>query len=142
MRSSPSLVLWDNLEERTDLVLCRHGHGKASNHPLVDDADLLVKLGAVLVPIPVSGLPFIAHLLYHILREIALKAGSINAHELAHAGKIGLTATLLHLALLGDKMNFPRRVGKCNTSPGETLWRRRDRTYRFGDWPASQTPIR
>jgi len=78
-----------------------------------------VKLGAVLVPIPVSGLPFIAHLLDHILREITLKAGGITAHELAFAGKIGLTATLLHLALLGDEVNFPRQVGKCNTSQVE-----------------------
>jgi len=104
-------VLWDRLEEQTDLVLHQHGSGEASNHPLVDDADLLVKLGAVLVPNQVSGLPFIAHLLDHISREIALEAGSINAHELALEGKIGLAATLLHLALLGDKVNFPRRVG-------------------------------
>ena len=101
-------VLGDCLEEHTDLVLCQHWRGKASNRPLINDVDLVVKLGAVLVPIPLSGLPFIAHLLDHILREITLKAGGITAHELAFAGKIGLTATLLHLALLGDEMNLPR----------------------------------
>jgi hypothetical protein len=42
------------------------------------------------------------------LHEIALEVGSIITHELALAGKIGLTATLLHLALLGDEVNFPR----------------------------------
>jgi hypothetical protein len=65
-----------------------------------------VELGAVL-PIPVSGLPFIAHLLDNISREIT-QAGSINAHELALAGKVGLAATLLHLAFPGDKVNLPR----------------------------------
>jgi hypothetical protein len=54
------------------------------------------------------GLPFIAHLLDHISHKIALKVGSINAHQLAFAGKIGLVATLLHFALLGDEMNLPR----------------------------------
>ncbi len=67
-----------------------------------------MKLGAVLVPIPVSGLLFIAHLLDHISLEIPLKAGGINAHKLALAGKIGLVAILLYLALPGDKMNLPR----------------------------------
>jgi hypothetical protein len=35
---------------------------------------------------------------------------------LALAGEIGLTATLLHLSLPGDKVNFPRRVGERDTS--------------------------
>jgi hypothetical protein len=81
--------------------------------------DLLVKLGAVLVPIPVSGLPFKAHLLDHSSCKITLKAGSINAHKLAISGKVGLAATLLHLALPGDKVNIPRRVRKCNMSQVE-----------------------
>jgi hypothetical protein len=54
------------------------------------------------------GLPFIAHLLDHISRKIALEVGSINTHKLALADKIGQAAILLHLALLGDKMGFPR----------------------------------
>jgi hypothetical protein len=81
-------VLRDRLEECTDLVLRRHGRGETSNRPLVDHPDLLVELGAVLVPVPVPGLPFIPHLLDYISREIALKAGSVNTHELAFAGKI------------------------------------------------------
>jgi hypothetical protein len=109
-------VLGDRLEERTDLVLRQHRCGKASDRPFIDEADLLVKLGAVLVPTPVLGLPFIAHLLDHISHKIALETGSINTHELAFAGKIGLTAVLLHLALRGVKVDFPRRVGKRYTS--------------------------
>jgi hypothetical protein len=92
----------------TDLILCQHWHGEASNHPFLNDADLLVEFGAVLVPIPVVGLPFIPHLLDHISREIVLEVGSINAHKLALAGKVGLVVTLLHLALPGDKVNLPR----------------------------------
>ena len=72
---------------------------------------LLVELGAVLIPIPALGFP-----LDHISCKIALKPGSINAHKLPLAGKIGLASTLLHLALLGDKMNIPRGIGKGNTS--------------------------
>jgi hypothetical protein len=109
-------VLRDRLEECTDLILSRHRCGEASDRPFINDADLLVKLGAVLVPVPVPGLPFIAHLLDHISREIALEAGSVDAHELAFAGKIRLSATLLYLALPGDKMNLPRRVGKRDPS--------------------------
>ena len=75
-----------------------------------------MELGAVLVPVPALGLPFNAHLLNKISCKIALKAGSINAHELALAGALGHAATLLHLALLGDKMNLPWGVGKGNTS--------------------------
>jgi hypothetical protein len=48
--------------------------------------------------------------------QIPLKAGSIDAHELAFASKIGLTTTLLYLSLPGDKVNVPRRVGKCDMS--------------------------
>ena len=62
----------------------------------------------MLVPVPVPGLPFIAHLLDHISSKIALKAGGSNAHELALAGKVGLVAILLNLALPGDKMSLPR----------------------------------
>jgi len=98
-------VLGDRLEECTDLVVRRHGRGETSNRPLVDDVDMLVELGAVLVPVLVLGLPFIPHFLDYVSCEIALKAGSVNAHELALAGKIGLAATLLHLALPGsDKL--------------------------------------
>jgi hypothetical protein len=56
------------------------------------------------------------HLLDHISHKIALKAGGINAHELALAGKVGLAATLLYLAFPGDKMILPRQVGERNTS--------------------------
>jgi hypothetical protein len=76
----------------------------------------LVELGAVLVPVPVPGLPFVAHLLDPVSSEITLKAGSVNAHKLTLTGKIGLMATLLHLALPGDEVNFPRRVSEHNTS--------------------------
>ena len=79
----------------------------ASDHPLINDADLLVKLVTVLVPIPASGLPFIMHLLDDSLLEITLEVSSINAHKLALAGKIGLVATLLYFALPGDRVNLP-----------------------------------
>ena len=101
-------VLWDRLEECTDLILCQHWSGEASDGPFIYDADLLVELGAVLVPIPVAGIPFIAHLLDHISCEITIKAGSINAHKLALVDKVRLVATLLHLATPGDKMNLPK----------------------------------
>jgi hypothetical protein len=109
-------VLGDHLEECTDLVLRRHGCGVTNNCPLIDDADMLMELGAVLVPVPVPGIPLITHLLDYISREIACEAGSINTHKLALACKIGLAATLLHLALPGDEMNLSRRVGKHDTS--------------------------
>ncbi len=60
--------------------------------------------------------PKLPVLLDHISRKISLKAGSINTHKLALAGKIGLMTTLLYLALPGDGVNFPRGVSKCNMS--------------------------
>jgi hypothetical protein len=75
-----------------------------------------VKLGAVRVPVPVPGFPFIAHLLDHISREIALEAGSVNTHKLAFTGKIGLMTALLYLDLLGDEVNFPWRVSERDMS--------------------------
>ena len=77
--------------------------------------DLLVELGAVLFLIPALGFLFVVHLLDNISHEVALEVGSINAHELALTGKVGLVATLLHLALPGDKVILPRRVNKRNT---------------------------
>ena len=71
-------VLWDNLEEHTDLFLSQQRNGQTSNCPLKNDPELLMELGSVLVPIPALGLLFVAHLLDHILLNISLKAGSVN----------------------------------------------------------------
>ncbi len=101
-------VLGDHLEECTDLVFTQHRRGRVSNHPLIKYADLLVKLGALFVPVPALGLPFVMNLLDHISCKIALEAGSTNDHKLALACKIGLAAALLHLPLPGDKVNLPR----------------------------------
>jgi hypothetical protein len=59
-------VLGDRLEERTDLIFGGHRCGQPGDRPLVNQLNLLVKLGAVLVPVPAPGLPFIAHLLDNI----------------------------------------------------------------------------
>ncbi len=98
------------------MVLSQHRSGQTRNHPLINNTELLVILGAVFVLIPASGLPFIANLLDDISHEITLRAGSIYAHKLAFVGKIEMTSPLLHLALFGDKVNTPRRVGKSNMS--------------------------
>ena len=65
-------VVGDGLGESTDLILVGLKCGHTTHGPLIDHLNLLVELGTVRFPILDSRLPFITHLLDHIMGQVTL----------------------------------------------------------------------
>ena len=74
-----------------------------------------MELSAILVPVPLTRLTLILHLGDDLAGQIALLAGSVDAHKLSLAGKVSLIATLESLALLGYKLPLTWGIFESNT---------------------------
>ena len=88
----------------SDKVLNGHVCSHSCNNSLVNNLDLLVELGTLLVLFPSPQFPFILQLSNDLTGPVGLLAGSVSACELAFADKVGFMPTLQPLALLGNEI--------------------------------------
>jgi hypothetical protein len=77
---------------------------------IVDYSDLTMERRAVLVPVPIPGLPFVLHLLDCLAGKVTLLAGCVNSDKLTLAGKESLSTTMVSGTFPGDKMAHTGRV--------------------------------
>ena len=82
---------------------------QTSCHPLINHLDLMIKLLAVLVPVPIWDFPFYS-IFWIVWRAFALLLCSVNAKKLSLASKKHLATTMVLPTILGVKMTLSRGI--------------------------------
>ena len=75
----------------------------------------MVKFFAVLVPVPILGLPFVLHLLDCLVGKVAFLSCDINTNESPLASKKCLATTVVFSTLLGDKVTLSGEILEGDT---------------------------
>ena len=75
-----------------------------------------MKFFAVLVPVPIPGLPFVLHLLDCLVGQVTFLSHGINTNNLPLASKKHLVTTVVFHTLLADKMTLSGGILEGYTS--------------------------